>query len=185
VFKYFLYKGGYITGFGGTANPINVVYDFISIGFRFLIIKNLISQTRLKIIGALLISTLIVAIKINVFAFPLFLKIMWELEDKRTEEQRIQLLGNFSGTIRQLSTHQEKPIKLSIDSNLLSIGMEPPFNLKEKYNFNLNYFSYGEIGTKNGLEYEILIEKINDDSLVMKFTDFYKEKYKLRLKTER
>ena len=74
---------------------------------------------------------------------------------------------------------------LRIDSNLISIKAEQPFNLKEKYNFYLEYPNSGGIGTGNGQEYEVLIEKLNEDSLIMKFAEMYEEKYKLKLKPER
>lgn len=185
ILKYLFYKGGYITGFGGTPNPINMIYDFIAIGFRIWILISLVNRNKIKLIGSLLIPIIIVSLKINVFAFPWFSKKMWELEDERTEKQRIELIGNYSGTISQLSSEQVKPIMLRIDSNLISIRAEQPFNLKEKYNFYLEYPNSGGMGNGNGQEYEVIIEKLNEDSLIMKFAEMDEEKYKLKLKTER
>lgn len=185
ILKYLLYKGGYITGFGGTANPVNVIYDFMAIGLRGWIIMSLFDQAKTKIVAALLVSALIVMMKINVFALPLYSKMMWKFEDEKTEKQRTQLLGNYSGTISQLSSGQVKRIQLRMDSNLMSIEAEQPFGLKEAYDFYLDYLNSGRIGTEDGLEYEILIEKLDEDSLIMEFAVFYEAEFKLKLKTER
>jgi len=185
VLKYLFYKDGYMTGFGGTENPINVVYDFIAIGLRIWILLRLVNSSKLNFIGALVIPTLIVALKINIFALPWFSTKMWELEDKRTDKQRIQLIGNYNGTINEISNKQLESIKIRIDSQMMTIETKQHLNLKEKYNFNLDYPNFGGIGTDNRQEYKIEIEKFDKDSLIMKFEEFHDEKYRLKLKTER
>lgn len=185
IAKYLFYKGGYVTGFGGTANPTNVVYDFIAIGFRLWIILSISNYHKFKLITSVLVSVLFVVLKIYVFAFPWFSRTMWELEDKRTEKQRIEILGNYTGTINQISNNEKRPIELRIDSNQMSIINEQPFNLKEDYHFGLDYLNIGGIGTENGLEYDISIEKLDEDSLILNFEYMYEIKYNLKLKTER
>ena len=76
ITKYLFYKGGYVTGFGGTANPTIVVYDFIAIGLRFWILFSISNQLKFKLVGSFLTSILFVALKIYVFAFPWFSKPM-------------------------------------------------------------------------------------------------------------
>ena len=119
IAKYLFYKGGYATGFGGTGNPTNVIYDFIAIGLRLWILLSISNHQKLKLITAISVSIFFVVLKIYVFAFPWFTKTMWELEDKRTEKQKIEILGNYSGSINQISNNQQEPIKLRIDSNQL------------------------------------------------------------------
>ena len=67
----------------------------------------------------------------------------------------------------------------------MTITNEQPFNLKEEYHFSLDYPNIGLIGTRNGLEYDIKIEKLNDDSLILNFEYMYDKKYNLRMKTEK
>ena len=76
VTKYLFYKGGYITGFGGTANPINVVYDFVAIAFRIWFVLSLSKYAKCKISGGVILALLLVIIKIHFFALPWFTKII-------------------------------------------------------------------------------------------------------------
>ncbi len=185
IAKYLFYKGGYVTGFGGTANPINVIYDFVAIGIRIWVLILLLSKSKYSLIGAIISSLLLVILKINVFAFPWFTKTMWELEDKRTEKQKTEIVGNYSGTILQLSNNQVRQIELRIDTAKLTFINDQPFNFKKEYHFGLDYPNIGGIATDQGLEYDVSIEKMNKDSLIIYFEDMLEKKYKLKLKTER
>ena len=77
IAKYIFYKGGYVTGFGGTANPTNVVYDFIAVGLRTWILLSILTNRKFKLIATILASIFFVVLKIYVFAFPLFTKTIW------------------------------------------------------------------------------------------------------------
>lgn len=185
IVKYILYKGGYITGFGGTANPINVVYDFISIGLRIWILLILTKKIKYKIAISVLTSILLVVLKINLFALPWYTKYMWELEDKQTEQQKIELIGKYTGTIRKLSNNKIEQIELKIDTAKLEFLDGEPFNLEQEYFFNLNYPNIGGIRTDKGMIYDLYIDKLDKDSLIFHLEDMSKKEYLLSLKTKR
>lgn len=185
ILKYLIYKGGYITGYGGTPNPINVTYDFIAITLRFLLLFKIVSQIKRKWIYAILISVIMVTVKVNLFALPWFTKKLWEIEDKNADKQRTEIIGEYIGNITQLSDNQTSRIEIKIDTSQLKIRNAPPFELKKEYLFEIDYPNTGYIGTNEGLVYDVKIENIKDDSLVFYLEDMLNKVYLVKLKTER
>lgn len=145
IAKYILYKGGYVTGFSASANPVNVIYDFVSIAFRFFILFTLSKKIKLKITASIIASVIIVALKINLFATPWFTKKMWDYREKQTQTQRTELVGVYRGTIQQLSSAQTAEVNIRINSTSLIIKGSPPFKLYNEYKFNLDYPNHGSI----------------------------------------
>jgi len=185
IIKYFLYKGGYVTGFGGTANPLNVMYDFTAIGIRIFLLLILATQTKQKLLIASVSSLIIVVIKINLFAMPWFTQKKWELEDNKSSRQRTEIIGNYSGNIVRLSDNKIEPLNLTIDSTHLRIQKNPPFAFEKDYFFGIDYPNRGIIATKGGIEYDMKIDRFEEDSLVFYLEDMLIKEYFVKLKTER
>lgn len=185
ILKYFFYKGGYVTGYAGAPSFINSSYDFLAIIFRSYLLLSLITQSKFKLISSILISVILVAIKINLFALPWFTKKKWELEDDRTRMQRTEIVGSYAGSIIQLADTLSLPIYLDIDSNQLTIKNEPPFDFRKNYLFSLSFPNFGSIGTDSFSDFTVIINKFDKDSLVLFLEEGGESDYLLRLNTER
>jgi hypothetical protein len=184
IIKYIFYKGGYVTGFGGTPNEINVLYDFIAIGTRIFLFLDIATHIRQKLLLAILLSIFIVALKINLFALPWFTQKMWEVDARNSSAQRIELIGSYNGSIYQFSDSLTAQISLVIDTTHLMIQDKPAFDLKEKYFFEIYSPNYGEIS--NDIQgYSMKIDKFDTDSLVFYLEDMYIKQYLVKMKTER
>lgn len=185
ILKYVFYKGGYITGFGGTPNPLNVVYDFTAIIIRIWLLLRLSNKIKHTILLSISTALILVILKINIFATPVYSKIMWKLEDKRTDKQRTEIVGKYNGKIIELSTNEEAQIIIEIDSSKLLFVNKQVFNLKKEYYFNLDYLDTGVISNNTHQEYEFKIEKLDKDSLIFILEDNFEQKFTIKLKTER
>jgi hypothetical protein len=184
IIKYILYKGGYVTEYGGTPNSINVVYDFIAIGSRTFLLLVYAANLRNALLPAILSSILIVAVKINLFALPLFTQKMWEIEEKNSIIRRTELIGKYEGKIYQFSDSLTDQIKIVIDTTHLKIIEDSPFALMEKYRLEMYSQNNGSIGNNEQM-FDIEIEKLNNDSLVFYLVDMLNKQYLVRMKHER
>lgn len=72
IFKLIAFKGGYVFGFGGLPNETIVLYDFIAVLARLFVISQIMNVQRFKLLKITFLAVLILAIKINFFATPIF-----------------------------------------------------------------------------------------------------------------
>ena len=72
ITKLVIFKGGYAVGFGGIPDITIVFYDLVSILLRFFLIFQIIKVDRFKFLKIALLSLLVLGIKIEVFATPIY-----------------------------------------------------------------------------------------------------------------
>jgi len=184
IAKYFFYKGGYIAGFAGTPNIINVFYDSIALILRVVLLLSLLDKKAWFILPGVASVILIVLIKINCFALPWFTSYQRAKEDEFANKQRIEIIGNYKGEITKLESHEKLNIEIRIDSTKMYFLNESFDSLRNQYQYSIMYHNYGGLYSTNGNGFELEVKKMNEDSLVFHLSDMMHESFEVRLKRE-
>lgn len=182
--KYFLYKGGYIFGFSGEPNLLNVTYDFIAIGLRMFLLMTLLGTRKNYLIPSVLLAVIIL-LKINCFALPWYTSYVWSQEEELRQDQRIELVTKYSGEIINLENQRKSELSIRIDKSRMLFLNKSFKVIKHEYQFDIEYPDFGMLRTKEGKSFQVDIQKMDGDSLIFYLENWAEKEYLVSLKNER
>lgn len=181
IVKLQFYKGGYVTGFGGDPNIINISYDFAAIGLRTFLLLLLFDFKKIVIPLTLLVALTSSILKTKIFPLPAYTKFMWYLDDISAKKQRSQTIGDYQGEIYQFADSLTLPASITIDSTRMRFNTNTFKELAKSYYFYIDFPNNGALGTGTHSIYEVEIEKKNADSLILVLGEIYEPIFKLSL----
>ncbi len=185
IVKLMVFKGGYVVGYGGVPDATIVLYDLISIVSRLFVIQQVLNIERFKVKNIVITAVLIMAVKISIFITPMNMIYEERLAFRDAEKIRKELVGGWDGIVEKIEGEEietQEDIYIQIDSNTLLIDKIE--ELEGEYRLVLKYPEYGILSSEDQLyNYNIFLEKNQEDSLVMTIYDTFKQ-YKFRLKRD-
>jgi hypothetical protein len=116
--KLIVFKGGYATGIAGAPDDMIVLYDFIAILLRGLVLRNLVISIRTILIT--LFAFILMIIKI--FFFPTQITLKWEYEKgiEASKQTLIKMQGCWKGHKISTSLMNDTIYPKAIDSSITS-----------------------------------------------------------------
>ena len=185
IVKLMAFKGGYVVGYGGVPDVTIVLYDLISIVSRLFVIQQILNIERFKVKNIVITAALIMAVKISIFRTPMNMVYEERLAFREAEKIRKELVGGWNGIVEKIEGEEietQEDIYIQIDSNTLLIDKIE--ELEGEYRLVLKYPEYGILSSEAQLyNYNIFLEKNQEDSLVMTIYDASKQ-YKFRLRRD-
>lgn len=189
ISKLIIFKGGYVSGFGGTPDFLVVTYDLMSIAIRIALIFILFEIINLRFIKLVTISLVLIFIKINTFSTPLWM-VYEENKNLKYVQQKIEnLKGEWNGEVIYKNIIEVKIDSLLIDGQMISYSAIEYDTIitksKETVKIDKNYFyfsnhtklnekwklflyspTYGDLNTEsNDKGFQIIFNKTKSDSL--------------------
>ena len=120
-------------------------------------------------------------VKTKIFTIPAYTTFKWHLDDNYAKNQRSKSIGNYEGKIYQFEDSKTLPAKITIDSIQILFNSKTFNDIAASYDFYVDYPNSGSLVTDNS-GYEVEIEKMKNDSLIMILGESFDPLFKLSLK---
>ena len=205
ILKLFIFKGGYVVGFGGTPDILVVLYDIIAITARLVLISILFEIIHFRIAKIAFIALTIMGIKVSTFDTPINM-IYEEKRNLKAAQQKItELEGVWKGEV-ELIRIIEKESDSKLDSSLIdgkfvfypeieydtiskkgleTIRIDKNFiyfrnslELDRKFRLELFTEEFGYLNSEiNSKSYEIWFPEKENDSLIFRLSNYSENFY--------
>ncbi len=179
--KYLLHKGGYITTHVDGVNPFIAIYDIVAIGIRLFLLFTLLDLKKIRTVVILVVPILFLGLKTKQFSMPVLDQRISDKFDMEAREQRLELIGAYSGELFQSSDSSLKTVSVHIDSAYLKIYSEEETELDSIYSFELEFTDNGFLYLGESFEYNMHIKQSSEDSVIFEIYHYIDPDYVLRL----
>lgn len=173
VAKLFLFKGGYVVGFAGSADFAVLVYDTLSLYARVFIIGLGVQKWGFRIWRIAAAAMVVMSVKVTFFATPATMAYEHQWEMEKVEEVRRLMSDNWKGTIVQVdgsSNTFKSEVLVSIDETSIAFTGTP--GLADKYHLMLYGSENGRVlSAEDFNEFALLVTHISADSLGFALTN--------------